>query len=65
MECLDRVGMADLAAANRSIIRWSTTKSIFSKSSCQDAKYILDEPFSGVDAVTERAIIDVLKSLKI
>jgi len=31
----------------------------------QDAEiYLLDEPFSGVDAVTERAIIDVLKSLK-
>ena len=31
----------------------------------QDAEiYLLDEPFSGVDAATERAIIDVLKSLK-
>ena len=26
--------------------------------------YLLDEPFAGVDAATERAIIDVLKSLK-
>ena len=26
--------------------------------------YLLDEPFAGVDAATEKAIIDVLKSLK-
>ena len=26
--------------------------------------YLLDEPFAGVDAATERAIIDVLKLLK-
>jgi len=31
----------------------------------QDADlYLLDEPFAGVDAATERAIIDVLKLLK-
>jgi ABC-type Mn2+/Zn2+ transport system ATPase subunit len=31
----------------------------------QDADlYLLDEPFAGVDAATERAIVDVLKSLK-
>jgi manganese/zinc/iron transport system ATP- binding protein len=29
----------------------------------QDADlYLLDEPFAGVDAATERAIVDVLKS---
>jgi manganese/zinc/iron transport system ATP- binding protein len=26
--------------------------------------YLLDEPFAGVDAATERAIIDVLKELR-
>ena len=26
--------------------------------------YLMDEPFSGVDAATEKAIIDVLKALK-
>jgi manganese/zinc/iron transport system ATP- binding protein len=31
----------------------------------QDADlYLLDEPFAGVDAATERAIVDVLKDLK-
>jgi manganese/zinc/iron transport system ATP- binding protein len=31
----------------------------------QDADlYLLDEPFAGVDAATERAIVDVLKNLK-
>src|SRR5690606_3906729 len=31
----------------------------------QDARlYLMDEPFAGVDAATERAIVDLLKELK-
>lgn len=63
---LDRVGMADFASRQIGQLSGGQQQRIFlARALAQDADlYLLDEPFAGVDAATERAIIDVLKSLK-
>ena len=64
--CLDRVGMADFAYRQIGQLSGGQQQRVFlARALAQDADlYLLDEPFAGVDAATERAIIDVLKSLK-
>ncbi|MEO1579478.1 MAG: metal ABC transporter ATP-binding protein [Pseudomonadota bacterium] len=64
--CLDRVGMADFANRQIGQLSGGQQQRVFlARALAQDADlYLLDEPFAGVDAATERAIIDVLKSLK-
>ena len=64
--CLDRVGMADFAHRQIGQLSGGQQQRIFlARALAQDADlYLLDEPFAGVDAATERAIIDVLKLLK-
>jgi len=66
MECLSRVGME--AFADRQIGRLSggqQQRVFLARALAQDADlYLLDEPFAGVDAATEAAIIRVLKALK-
>ena len=64
--CLDRVGMADFADRQIGQLSGGQQQRVFlARALAQDADlYLLDEPFAGVDAATERAIIDVLKSLK-
>lgn len=64
--CLDRVGMADFATRQIGQLSGGQQQRVFlARALAQDADlYLLDEPFAGVDAATERAIIDVLKSLK-
>ena len=66
MECLDRVGMADFANRQIGQLSGGQQQRVFlSRALAQEADlYLLDEPLAGVDAATERAIIDVLKSLK-
>lgn len=65
-ECLDRVGMADFADRQIGQLSGGQQQRVFlARALAQDADlYLLDEPFAGVDAATERAIIDVLKELK-
>lgn len=65
-ECLDRVGMADFADRQIGQLSGGQQQRVFlARALAQDADlYLLDEPFAGVDAATERAIIDVLKDLK-
>ena len=65
-DCLDRVGMADLADRQIGRLSGGQQQRVFlARALAQDADlYLLDEPFAGVDAATERAIIDVLKTLK-
>jgi manganese/zinc/iron transport system ATP- binding protein len=65
-ECLDRVGMADFANRQIGQLSGGQQQRVFlARALAQDADlYLLDEPFAGVDAATERAIIDVLKRLK-
>ncbi len=64
--CLDRVGMKDFAERQIGQLSGGQQQRVFlARALAQGADlYLLDEPFAGVDAATERAIIDVLKSLK-
>ncbi|SIO53995.1 manganese/zinc/iron transport system ATP-binding protein [Rhodovulum sp. ES.010] len=66
LDCLDRVGMADFADRQIGQLSGGQQQRVFlARALAQDADlYLLDEPFAGVDAATERAIIDVLKLLK-
>lgn len=65
-DCLDRVGMGDFADRQIGQLSGGQQQRVFlARALAQDAElYLLDEPFAGVDAATERAIIDVLKLLK-
>ncbi|MDG4649233.1 metal ABC transporter ATP-binding protein [Roseibacterium sp. SDUM158017] len=65
-DCLGRVGMADFADRQIGQLSGGQQQRVFlARALAQDADlYLLDEPFAGVDAATERAIVDVLKHLK-
>lgn len=65
-DCLDRVGMADFADRQIGQLSGGQQQRVFlARALAQDADlYLLDEPFAGVDAATEKAIIGVLKSLR-
>ena len=67
MEALERVGIAELA--NRQISQLSggqQQRTFLARALVQDADlYLMDEPFAAVDAATERAIVDILRDLKV
>lgn len=65
IECLDRVGMAALAHRQIGQLSGGQQQRVFlARALAQQADlYIMDEPFAGVDAATERAIVAVLKEL--
>ncbi len=65
-QCLERVGMVDFATRQIGQLSGGQQQRVFlARALAQDADlYLLDEPFAGVDAATEKAIITVLKSLK-
>ncbi|TNF64077.1 MAG: metal ABC transporter ATP-binding protein [Rhodobacteraceae bacterium] len=64
--CLARVGMTDFADRQIGQLSGGQQQRVFlARALAQDADlYLLDEPFAGVDAATEKAIIGVLKSLR-
>lgn len=66
LACLKRVDMADFAERQIGQLSGGQQQRVFlARALAQSADlYLLDEPFAGVDAATERAIIDVLKSLQ-
>jgi manganese/zinc/iron transport system ATP- binding protein len=66
MEALDRVGIADLADRQISQLSGGQQQRTFlARALVQDARlYFMDEPFSAVDAVTERAIVALLQELR-
>lgn len=66
MESLDKVGMADYADRQISQLSGGQQQRIFlARALVQDASlYFMDEPFVGVDAATEKAIITLLNELK-
>ncbi|MCU9836278.1 metal ABC transporter ATP-binding protein [Ruegeria sp. WL0004] len=66
LDCLSRVGMRDFADRQIGQLSGGQQQRVFlARALAQDADlYLLDEPFAGVDAATEKAIISVLKSLK-
>jgi manganese/zinc/iron transport system ATP- binding protein len=65
-DCLARVGMQDFATRQIGQLSGGQQQRVFlARALAQDAElYLLDEPFAGVDAATEKAIIAVLKSLR-
>jgi manganese/zinc/iron transport system ATP- binding protein len=66
MACLDHVGMADYANRQISQLSGGQQQRVFlARALAQEADlYFMDEPFAGVDAATERAIVVVLQELK-
>lgn len=66
MDCLEKVGMADFAGRQISQLSGGQQQRIFlARALAQDARlYFMDEPFVGVDAATEKAIITLLNELK-
>src|SRR6056297_668632 len=66
LACLDRVGMSAFADRQIGQLSGGQQQRVFlARALAQGADlYLLDEPFAGVDAATERAIIGVLKSLR-
>ncbi|MDG1470838.1 MAG: metal ABC transporter ATP-binding protein [Ascidiaceihabitans sp.] len=66
LDCLARVGMQDFATRQIGQLSGGQQQRVFlARALAQQADlYLLDEPFAGVDAATEKAIIDVLKSLR-
>lgn len=64
--CLDRVGMADFAHRQIGQLSGGQQQRVFlARALAQEADiYVLDEPFAGVDAATEKAIIAVLQGLR-
>jgi len=64
--CLERVGMQDFADRQIGQLSGGQQQRVFlARALAQDAElYLLDEPFAGVDAATELAIVTVLKDLK-
>lgn len=65
-ECLEKVGMNEYA--NRQIRELSggqQQRVFLARALAQDARlYLMDEPFAGVDATTERAILELLKEFR-
>ncbi len=66
LACLERVGMADFAMRQIGQLSGGQQQRVFlARALAQNADlYLLDEPFAGVDAATERAIVGVLQALK-
>ncbi len=63
---LDQVGMGDFAARQIGELSGGQQQRTFlARALVQDAAvYLLDEPFQGVDAVTERAAVELLRGLR-
>lgn len=66
LECLDRVGLADLAHRQISQLSGGQQQRVFlARALAQEGDlYVMDEPFAGVDAATERAIVALLRELR-
>jgi manganese/zinc/iron transport system ATP- binding protein len=66
LAALEKVDMVDLAGRQISQLSGGQQQRVFlARALVQDARvYLMDEPFQGVDARTERAIVTVLQSLR-
>jgi manganese/zinc/iron transport system ATP- binding protein len=64
-KCLEQVGMADFAGRQISQLSGGQQQRVFiARALAQQARlYFMDEPFAGVDAATESAIVELLKEL--
>jgi manganese/zinc/iron transport system ATP- binding protein len=65
-EALERVGMADYAHRQISQLSGGQQQRVFlARALAQDADiYFMDEPFAGVDAATEKIIVEILRGLR-
>ncbi len=65
-EALERVGMGPYAHRQISQLSGGQQQRVFlARALVQDADlYLMDEPFAGVDAATERAIVELLRELR-
>jgi len=63
---LEQVGMAELAGRQISQLSGGQQQRVFlARALVQEAEvYFMDEPFQGVDATTERAIVELLRELR-
>lgn len=66
LACLDQVSMADYAQRQISQLSGGQQQRVFlARALAQDAQvYLMDEPFTGVDATTERTIVTLLQALR-
>ncbi len=66
VECLRKVGMADFLNRQISQLSGGQQQRVFiARAFIQDAPiYLMDEPFAGVDAATEKSIIGLLRELQ-
>lgn len=66
LECLRRVGLRDFALRQIGELSGGQRQRVFlARALAQHADlYLLDEPFAGIDALSERTIIGILKSLR-
>ncbi|HOJ59523.1 MAG TPA: metal ABC transporter ATP-binding protein [bacterium] len=66
LECLRKTGMADFARRQISQLSGGQQQRVFlARALAQNSRlYFMDEPFAGVDAATEKAIVTLLKELK-
>lgn len=66
LEALDKVGMSAYADRQISQLSGGQQQRVFlARALVQDAHiYFMDEPFQGVDAITERAIVTLLQDLR-
>ncbi len=66
MHALEKVGMADLATRQISQLSGGQQQRTFlARALVQDADlYLMDEPFAAVDAATERAIVEILRTMR-
>lgn len=65
MDCLEKVGMAAFAKRQIAQLSGGQQQRVFlARALAQEADlYLMDEPFAGVDAATEQAIIDLLRNM--
>lgn len=66
LAALEKVSMQDFAGRQISQLSGGQQQRIFlARALVQDAQvYLMDEPFQGIDAVTERAIVNLLQELR-
>jgi manganese/zinc/iron transport system ATP- binding protein len=66
LRCLEQVGMADFARRQISRLSGGQQQRVFlARALAQEARiYFMDEPFAGVDAATESAIVSLLRRLR-
>lgn len=66
VECLEKLGMGGYANRQISQLSGGQQQRVFlARALAQDAEiYLMDEPFAGVDAATEQAIIVLLRELR-